>query len=362
MLLIYGANGYTGRLIVEECVRRGLRPIIAGRNAAALQEIAARHDLEMRVASLSAGSGGGHSQPTPPGVLPPSAHDELLAMLDGVTVVLHCAGPFFRTSALMVQACLDVGAHYLDITGEIAVFEACRHRHTAAQQRNVVILPGVGFDVVPTDCLAAKLAARLPGASQLELAFAGGGGFSRGTLKTMLLGGGGGAIRQDGRIVPVPRAWRTQQIPFRDKPREAVTIPWGDVSTAEWSTKIPNIHTYLALPSSARRAMLAMPLLQLLLAIPATQRFVERQIDAHVHGPDKATRESARMQVWGRVTHPDGRTVEDTLVTAEGYRFTAIAAVESARRVMTDPPAAGYHTPSTAFGADFVDELAALSN
>ncbi len=361
MLLIYGAYGYTGRLIVEECVRRGLRPIVAGRDADALQEIAVRYDLEMRVASLFAGSGGGRPRLTPPGALPPMPHDELLAMLDGVKVVLHCAGPFFRTSAMMVQACLEVGAHYLDITGEIAVFEECRHRHTAARQRNVVILPGVGFDVVPTDCLAAKLSARLPGASLLELAFAGGGGFSRGTLKTMLLGGGGGAIREDGRIVPVPRAWRTRQIPFRDKPRRAVTIPWGDVSTAQWSTKIPNIHTYIALPASARWGMAVLPLLQPLLDVPATRRFVERQIDAHVRGPNKATRDSAHMQVWGRVTHADGRTVEDTLVTPEGYRFTAIAAVESARRMLTNPPEAGYHTPSTAFGAGFIDELPALA-
>jgi len=361
MLLIYGAYGYTGRLIVEECVRRGLRPILAGRNADALQEMAARYDLEMRVAALSGGSGGSRPRLTPPGSLPPMPNDDLLAMLDGVKVVLHCAGPFFRTSALMVQACLEAGAHYLDITGEITVFEECRHRHTAARQRNVVILPGVGFDVVPTDCLAAKLAARLPGATLLELAFAGGGGFSRGTLKTMLLGGDGGAIRQDGRIVPVPRAWRTQQIAFRDKPRRAVTIPWGDVSTAQWSTKIPNIHTYIALPASARAAMWALPLLQPLLDVPATRRFVERQIDAHVRGPDKTTRDTARMQVWGRVTHPDGRTVEDTLVTPEGYRFTAIAAVESARRMLTKPPEAGYHTPSTAFGANFVDELPAIA-
>ena len=148
MLLIYGANGYTGRLIVEECVRRGLRPIIAGRNAAALREIAARHDLEMRVASLFAEKEDGRPPLSPTDGPPPSPHEELLAMLEGVTVVLHCAGPFFRTSAVMVQACLDAGAHYLDITGEIAVFEACRHRHAAAQQRNIVILPGVGFDAV----------------------------------------------------------------------------------------------------------------------------------------------------------------------------------------------------------------------
>lgn len=363
MLLIYGAYGYTGTLIVEECVRRGIRPIVAGRDPAALREIATRYELEMRVAALFAGRGGSDGQPglTPPGSPLPVPHDDLRAMLAGVKVVLHCAGPFFRTSAPMVQACLETGAHYLDITGEIAVFEACRQQHPAARQRHVVILPGVGFDVVPTDCLAAQLAARLPGASLLELAFAGGGGFSRGTLKTMLLGGGGGAIRQDGRIVPVPRGWRTREIPFRDRPRRAVTIPWGDVSTAYWSTKIPDIHTYLALPAGARAAMRAFPLLKPLLAAPATRRLIERQIDARVHGPDKTTRETARMQVWGRVTHPDGRTVEDTLVTPEGYRFTAIAAVESARRMLTNPPEPGYHTPATAFGAHFVDELAAIA-
>ena len=161
-LLIYGANGFTGQLIVEECVRRGLRPILAGRRADALVPLARQHGLEVRVASLFSGNDPGRPRLTPPGTLPPLPHDELLTMLDGVSVVLHCAGPFFRTSGLMVQACLEVGAHYLDITGEITVFEACRQRHAAARQRDIVILPGVGFDVVPTDCLAARLAAFKP--------------------------------------------------------------------------------------------------------------------------------------------------------------------------------------------------------
>lgn len=360
MLLIYGANGYTGQLIVAECVRRGIRPIVAGRNADALRPLALRHDLEMRVAPLSQSHTPGRPRLTPPGTLPPAPHDELLSMLEGVKVVLHCAGPFFRTSALMVQACLEAGVHYLDITGEIAVFEACRQRHAVARERQVVILPGVGFDVVPTDCLAARLAAALPGASLLELAFAGGGGFSRGTLKTMLLGGTDGAIREDGAIVPVPRGWRTQRIRFRDKARDAVTIPWGDVSTAQWSTRIPNIHTYIALPGGTRWLGAMQSLVQPLLDIPATRRFIERQIDGNVRGPNASVRASAQMQLWGRVTHPDGRTVEDTVTTPEGYRFTALAAVESARRVLERPPTAGYHTPATAFGYDYLHELLKL--
>ena len=339
MLLIYGANGYTGALIVEECVRRGMRPIVAGRRRELLAPLAQTHGLECRVASLD----------------DPAA---LQAMLAGVTLVIHAAGPFFRTSKPMVQGCLAAGAHYLDITGEIAVFEGCKAQHAAAKAAEIVIMPGVGFDVVPTDCLAARLSDRLRGASLLELAFAGGGGFSRGTLKTMVLGSPqGGAIRKDGRITRVPAAWRTQTIPFRDRTRLAVTIPWGDVSTAYWSTKIPNIHTYLALPSSAVRSMKLMRLVSPVLSIPAVQQFVERQIERRVVGPSAETRATARMQVWGRVTHADGRSVEGTAVTPEGYRLTAIAAVESAHRVLTHAPIAGYHTPSSAFGAGFLESL-----
>ncbi len=339
MLLIYGANGYTGRLIVEECLRRGIRPIIAGRRAETLAPMATAHGLELRIFGLD-----------DPGAL--------AAALVGVRVVLHCAGPFFRTSKPMVRACLASGTHYLDITGEIVVFEGCRARHDEAQKAGIVVMPGVGFDVVPTDCLAARLSERLPNAQLLELAFSGGGGFSRGTLKTMVLGSGqGGAIRKDGRVTRVPVGWKQQSIPFRDRTRLAVTIPWGDVSTAFWSTKIPNIHTYLALPKSAGKSMRMMRFASPLLAIPFVQRFVERQIDQRVDGPSAELRATARMHVWGRVTHADGRTIEGTAETPEGYRLTALSAVESAHRVLTNPPPAGYHTPSSAFGAGFLEQL-----
>jgi short subunit dehydrogenase-like uncharacterized protein len=334
MLLLYGANGYTGRLIVDECLRRGLRPILAGRRADALRALAEPHGLAVRAFDLD-------------GPIP----------LEGVRVVLHAAGPFIRTSAPMVEACLAQGVHYLDITGEIAVFEACRRRHEAAQRAGVVLLPGVGFDVVPTDCLAARLAATVPDATLLELAFGGGGGVSRGTLKTMLLGGTGGAVRRDGRIVRVPSRWKQQRIPFRDRPRDAVTIPWGDVSTAHWSTGVPDIHTYLALPRRAQRGLGLQSLASTLLRLPVAGPLVERLIDARVDGPDATVRASARMQVWGRVTAADGRRREGTAVTPEGYAFTALAAVECARRVLEAPPAAGYHTPSTAFGAGFLESL-----
>jgi short subunit dehydrogenase-like uncharacterized protein len=339
VLLIYGANGYTGRLIVDECLRRGLRPVLAARRLASIESLADAHALEARAFALD--------DPT-----------AVARALEGVRLVLHAAGPFVRTSEPMVTACLARQVHYLDITGEIAVFERCRARDAEARARGIVVLPGVGFDVVPTDCLAARLASALPGATRLELGLAGGGSTSRGTLKTMVLGlPDGGAIREGGRIVRVPAAWKTMGLPFRDRTRVGVTIPWGDVSTAHWSTAIPDIHVYLALPSGARRTLRMVGLFVPLLRLAPVRRLAERAIDAFVTGPTPEVRANARMQLWGRVTHPDGRVLEGTAETPEGYRFTAMAAVESARRVLDRPGLAGYQTPSSAFSAGFLESL-----
>jgi saccharopine dehydrogenase (NAD+, L-lysine-forming) len=338
-LLLYGAYGYTGELLTHEAVRRGLRPILAGRRADALAELANRFGLETRAFSLD-----------DPETVRRKIHD--------VPLVLHAAGPFFRTSKPMADACVAVGAHYLDITGEISVFEALRGRHEEARRAGVVLLPGVGFDVVPSDCLAASLAEELPLATRLELAFGGGAGMSRGTAKTMASGlGHGGAIRENGRIRTVPAAWRTKTIPFRDKPRRAVTIPWGDVSTANWSTGIPNICVYMALPPARIRALRLSRFLAPLLRLAAVQRRIERRIDAGAAGPPAELRETRMTQLWGRVEMNDGRSLERTLETPDGYQLTAIAGIECARRILEAPPAPGYHTPSTAFGWRFVTEL-----
>src|SRR3954451_22653173 len=224
MFLIYGANGYTGELIAREAVRRGQKPILAGRNAEKVAALANELGLESRAFPLDK------------------------PQLAGIDAVLHCAGPFVHTSAPMVRACIAAGAHYLDITGEFTVFESVMATTDDAARAGVTLIPGVGFDVVPTDCLAAMLAARLPGATELELAFySPGAEISRGTLKTMIEGiDEGGAIRRDGKIVRFPPAFDEKEIPFSIAPRMAMTVLWGDVSTAFHTTGIPNIRVYTA--------------------------------------------------------------------------------------------------------------------
>ena len=340
MLVIYGSTGYTGRLIVEEAVRRGLRPVLAGRNADALRAQAQPLGLEWRPARID----------------DPAALDAALA---GASVVLHCAGPFSHTWRAMSDACLRARAHYLDITGEIAVFEALAARDAEARSAGIMLLPGAGFDVVPSDCLAAHLARRLPGAVSLSLAFRAIGGASRGTLATMVEGlGGPGAVRRNGKIVPVRQAWRTRQIDFGDgKPRDATTIPWGDVSTAYHSTGIPNVEVYVSMRPALRRAMIAARALGPLLRSGVVKRFLLSRVRSGPAGPSEQARAKAASLLWGEAVAADGRRVESRLRGASGYTLTAQTAVHLAAKALGGAAPVGFQTPSRAYGADVILEI-----
>jgi short subunit dehydrogenase-like uncharacterized protein len=338
--LLYGATGYTGELVAREAARRGHAPVLAGRNAAAVGALAAALGAKHRAFALD-------------------DVETIRRGLDGVAAVLNCAGPFVRTSAPMVEACLASGVHYLDITGEIPVFEAVLARGEAARRAGVALLPGVGFDVVPSDCLAARLAEALPDAVDLALAFHGEGtSMSRGTLKTMIeslphLG----AVRRDGRIVPVPPAWDVRKVPFSCGERWAMTIPWGDVSTAYHSTGIPDVRVYSGTPPRMiRRFKRLAPLLPLLGAAPV-KRFLQRRVERRVTGPSEAARAAGRMYLWGEVRNAAGAAVSGTLDTPEGYALTVLSSLASLERLLAGGVSPGAWTPSRAFGWRFVTEL-----
>ena len=332
MWMIYGAYGYTGDLIAREAVRRGHKPILAGRDAEKTHALANELGLQARV------------------------FDVTKPELEGVRAVVHCAGPFMHTSAPMVQACLDARVHYLDITGEIGVFEAVFRRDADAKARGIVLLPGVGFDVVPTDCLAAALHGKLPDAMELWLAFSSTGGVSRGTLKTMIEGAGlGSAIRKDGRITRVPQAWDVREIPFPSGPRLAMTIPWGDISTAYRTTRIPNIRVYSSQSRRALKSLKRMKPFLPLLRITPLRKLVLKYADRRT-GPSDSERAKAKVELWGRVTNARGEEVTMTNVVAEGYTFTMLSAVTAVERVLASS-LTGALTPALAFGPNFVNEV-----
>lgn len=337
--ILYGANGYTGKLTAEAAAARGLRPILAGRREEAVRPIAERLGLEWRAFSLDDPAG-------------------IARQLEGVAAILLDAGPFSVTSAPVVEACLRARAHYLDITGEIPVLEACFARDAEARARGVVILPGVGFDVVPTDCLAVRLKEALPDAVELELAVAGGqGGPSRGTAKTAVeIFARGGKLRRDGRLVDAPIGALTQEIPFRDKRRHAVAAPWADLSTAWRSTGIPNITVYFAMRREITRWMpLLRPLLPALAWAPVRRR-VQRRLE-RIPGPTEEQRRTLRTHIWGRVANASGRAVEATLETPEPYALTVTASLACVMRLLTGGVEPGATTPARAFGWRLVTEL-----
>lgn len=334
--LLYGATGYTGSLTARMAVQRGLRPIVAGRSPARVQALADELGLEGLAFPLE----------------DRAALDEALKR---VPVVLHCAGPYSRTYKPMADACLRTGTHYLDITGELPEHEALAGRDAEARAAGVMLLPSVGFDVAPSDCLAVHLARRLPAATHLTLAFQAFGGSSRGTMiSTFDAIDRPGMVRRDGVLTPVPAAWKTRPIDFGDGPVPCTTLPWGDLATAYRSTGIPNIETYIALPAAQRAVMKSARYLGWLLGSRPGKAVLFRAAQALPAGPSDAERAAGYSLLWGEVTDGAGGRAVARMRTPHSYTLTAIAALMVVERVLAGDAPPGYQTPAKAYGADFV--------
>jgi short subunit dehydrogenase-like uncharacterized protein len=336
MFLLYGATGFVGEAIARLAVQSGLRPIIAGRDQGKLAALASELGVEHRVFALGA------------------AIDRAL---DDVTVVLHCAGPFVHTFKPMVDACLRTGTHYLDLTGEIPVYEGIAARDVEATTKGVMLLPGVGFDVVPTDCLALHLKHRLPSATRLTLGFRtqGPGGLPPGTQRTMIeLIPYGNRVRRNGRLEVPERGVKTRTIDFGQGPVIATRLTWGDVFMAFHSTGIPNIEDYVVLPESTRRQMALMDYLRPLLGLAVVRNLLKRGVRP---GPNADRRARTVTHVWGEVEDEQGRRATSRLHGPEaGVVWTAGAALAAVRKVLSGNIALGFQTPARAYGADFVLE------
>ena len=337
--MIYGANGYTGELIAREAARRGLTPVLAGRNRDAVEALASELKLEARIFGLD-------DSPA------------LVAQIRGHALVLNCAGPFSATAAPMMEACLATGTHYLDITGEIAVLEQAQTLGDRAKAAGVVLCPGVGFDVIPTDCVAAALKASLPDATHLSLGFDSRSGLSPGTAKTSIEGmAAGGKVRRNGKILTVPLAWVLRRIDFGDGEKLAMTIPWGDVSTAFHTTGIPDIEVLVPasprLIALARRANWIRPLL----AMKWLQKFAQARIAKSVKGPSEAQRDAMPTFVWGEVTNARGERRTARIRTANGYSLTIDGALYVVGHLLANSPLPGAYTPSKLLGPALIGLL-----
>jgi short subunit dehydrogenase-like uncharacterized protein len=341
--LIYGATGYTGDLTARMAVDLGMRPILAGRNREKVERLAGELGLPSLAFALDDGLA-------------------LRAALRDVPVVLHCAGPFSRTYPPMVEACLQTGTHYLDITGEMIELEALPERDAEAKAKGVMLLPSVGYDVVPSDCLALHVARRLPSATHLVIAFTQEGGFSRGTMKsTMDTAGRAGMVRVDGKLTPVPAGYKSRKFDFGQGPVECSTIPWGDVATAYHSTGIPNIEAYMALGGLQKRVVQSADTLKPLTAGPLGQRVLMSLMNLVPEGPSPEARAKGYAILVAEATDEAGNRAVSRMRTPHAYTLTAAASLEIVRRVLGGDAPPGYQTPAKAYGPDLVMEIGGVT-
>ena len=334
-ILIYGANGYTGQLTTRLAKQQGLHPILAGRNAEKVKALADDMLFEHRAIDL-------HD------------HSALKQALQDVKCVLHMAGPFSATSRPMLDACLETNTHYVDITGEIEIFENCAQRDGEAKGRGLMVMPGAGFDVVPSDCLAKYVADLLPGAISLTLAISGGSNVSRGTAKTaMEVVGLKPFVRRGGRLVRLEKPSR-REFDFGSGLTPCVNVSWGDVASAYYSTGIPDIDVHFPSSAMLERSYRLNSFASRLLRTNMTQYFIRQRINKRPEGPTEEQRQNARAVLIAEAADGKRNKIAARLVTPDGYTLTAATALAIARRIQEDDYKPGFQTPALAYGADFI--------
>ncbi|MCE7733446.1 MAG: saccharopine dehydrogenase [Candidatus Heimdallarchaeota archaeon] len=342
-ILIYGVYGYTGSLIAELAISQSLQIIIAGRDMYKVKTMAERLEVEYRFFDLHP--------------------DELLFQFKDVLIVINCAGPFSSTAKVVAEGCLATNTHYLDITGEIDVFESLQRLNQQAQEKDIMIMPGTGFDVVATDCLAKYLSMKMPDADRLELSFHGMKKISPGTTKSQVerLKVGGG-VREDGVLKVVPMLSKSQELSFVKDDGTKITkqtylIPWGDLSTAYWTTKIANIEVYQHFPKSMVRLAKGSRYIRWLLKLKWYENFV-KWMQLKMNPPLKIGETSeSRMLVRGTVWDTEGNSLSARSSTSEGYQFTAEATVTIAQKILSGDFKAGYQTPAGCYGEELFNEI-----
>lgn len=328
--LLYGATGYTGALVAAEAGKRGHNVILAGRSEAPLAKLGKQLDLPIRVFDMA-------------------ARDQIDRGLTGVRLVLNCAGPFSLTASTLAQACMRTGAHYLDIAGEVADHRALHRLHERACESGVMLLPGVGFGILPSDCLAFHLKKRQPGAVKLTLAFSAGASASHGTMATLLESlRTSGLVRRAGQLVAAEPASESCTIDFGPgKQQRAILFPWrADVISAGLSTDIPHIQSFGALSAGVRFILKKRTWFE----SGPMRKLLERWVARAPAGPKPAERAKRKSWLYGEVLNEVGARACAVVEGPDPYDFTVLTALAAVERCLSGQLPDGYATPAQIMG------------
>jgi len=337
-IMIYGANGFVGKAAAQLAKEKGLNPILAGRNHEEISKIAEELNLECKIFSLE--------------------NDTIIDKhLENTEVLLNCAGPFFETYKPLVNSCIKTKTHYLDISGEIPVFQAIHRLDEEAKKQKVMLLPGIGFDVTPTDCLALYLKENFEEGNKLTLAFHSDGpaGIPPGTMKTAVsLIPFGNWTRKNGKLQKAGKGMKAHFFKLNDKEVKALSISWGDIYTAYHSTGIPNIEVYSSFPQATMIQLKFIDLFRPVLSLPFVLNFLKRTLKG---GSTAEERAKTRMYVYAELEDAKGNKASCRMKGPEGgLVWTSMTAIHALIKIKNATWKSGYQTPSSAFGSDFVME------
>lgn len=306
-ILLYGATGYTGALIAEHARERGLAVTIGGRSPEKVRQLADRLKV-------------------PSAVFDATDLTEASTALEAADVLLNVAGPFRVTAEPLMAAALRTNTHYLDTTAEFATYTLAASKDAAAKRAGVMVMSGVGWDVVPTDALAVHTARRVDHPHHLTIAIRITGGFSRGSLASAAsIGSSGPLVRRSGTLVQAPPA-RTRSFDAGNGPEEYTLASMGDLVTAHHSTGIDNIDVYLRTDSG----------------FP--------DLDSAAAGPSRAERDAGRYQAIAEVRSQDGTLTRSRIDTPSGYTFTQLSSLEIAARTAAGAFLPGFQSPAAVYG------------
>jgi short subunit dehydrogenase-like uncharacterized protein len=339
-IILYGANGYTAKLILDEMRTRGIIPVIAGRSIYAINALADKYKLSPQIFSLK-------------------DYQVVKNNLQGTHTLLNCAGPFSETAEKLMDACMETKTNYLDVTGEIKIFEAAWKRNEKAKEVGITILPGVGFDVITTDCISKKLKEEMPEANFLRIGIASKKSkISRGTLISAINQFGEDCIiRESGNLIPIRWGSRTRTIDFGLFRSDTIAVQWGDVCNAFYSTGIPNIEAYLSLPSVLIKLLKKSELFKKFVSSEFLKQNLIKFVSRRIKGPDQKQRNKAEIFIWGEVENTKGEKLEQVYEFPDGYALTAKSAAEVVLRILKDKLNSGTQTPSLAFGSNFMNQF-----
>lgn len=324
-VLVYGAAGYMGQLFLKTIQHEGIEIVVGARKRF-------NTNVPIRVFSLDTKA-------------------EIVQHIQDVKLVINLAGPFKNTAKPLVEACIENGTHYIDIAGEFPELEAVYAYNDVAQKAGVMLMPGAGFGVVPTDLVANLAKHRLPDAIQLKIGYITNGGASRGTLKTVLADiNKEGVVLENGAYNKALPAFKSFTLSVNDKQHQLVYNPWrADLFSARISTGIQNIETYANFPGFVVKMMHG-KLLWL------RDFLLKRLINLLPIGPSEKQLNKGNTVCYAEVSNAKGEQATARIEGPEAYVFTAYTLMAIAKKIINDDYKSGYQTPAL-YGTELLEGI-----